>query len=80
MGKLKHDDSDNEMDVEEQYNNNAMEVENVTKVAKKNKKIAKTKSAPLTQAKAKAAKASLTKDVAKKMAKLVNLKKNPRSL
>ena len=68
------------MDVEEQFNNNVIQTENVTKVAKKNKKITKSKSAPVHQSNAKRGKDSLTKDVSKKFAKMVNLKRNERSL
>lgn len=75
MGKLKHDDSDNEMDVEVD-NNNAMEVQNATKVAKKNKKIAKARATPSAQVRTAAAKRTSPNSIVKQVAKLVNLKRS----
>jgi hypothetical protein len=75
MGKLKQDDSDNEMDVEVD-NNNGMEVENATKVAKKNKKISKAKATPSNQLKTAAARKVSPNNIIKQAAKLVNLKRS----
>ncbi len=78
MGKLRQNDSDNEMDVEPQQVQR-VDVE-TNKVPKKNKKIAKTKNTPNSTSKPKSSTSNFSKDVVKQYAKIVNLKKSQRSL
>jgi hypothetical protein len=78
MGKLRQNDSDNEMDVEPQQVQR-IDVE-TNKVPKKNKKISKTKNTPNSTSKPKSSTSNFSKDVVKQYAKIVNLKKNQRSL
>ncbi len=79
MGKLRHNDSDNEMDVEPQQDHHRINAE-TNKVPKKNKKIVKTKNTPNVTSKAKPSTSNLSKDVVKQYAKIVNLKKSQRPL
>ena len=78
MGKLRQNDSDNEMDVEPKQVQR-IDVE-TNKVPKKNKKIAKTKNTPNATSKPKSSTSNFSKDLVKQYAKIVNLKKSQRSL